>query len=300
MSDTAGGHIPELFGSDFLAKLKHLSLVAKKRAVGVRKGERRAIRKGSSVEFADYRDYTAGDDLRRVDWNAYARIDKLLLKLFEEEEELFIYILVDTSESMRYGDPIKLDYARRVAAALAYIGLTNQDRVSLATFSSKLTEQLGPLTGNKAIFQVFDFLAKAPSGGKTSFLDTLKTYARQIKRRGIMVIISDFLDESGIEAMMKNLLTSRFEALCLHLHSPEEEEPPLKGDLRLVDMETGEFRDVFVTKELAEEYKKAFNAYSEEIQKFCTKRAMNYVRASTSVDFDDLVMNVLRKGRFLR
>ena len=300
MSNGSDARIPELFGSEFLKKLEYLSLVAKKRAAGDRKGERRAIRKGSSVEFADYRDYTAGDDLRRVDWNAYARIDKLLLKLFEEEEELFIYILVDTSESMNFGSPKKLDYARKVAAALAYIGLSNQDRVSIATFSSKLTDQLGPVSGKRSVFQVFDFLAKSPTGGKTSFLDTLKTYARQIKRRGIMVIISDFLDESGIEAMMKNLLTSRFEALCLHLHSPEEEEPPQKGDLRLVDMETGEFRDVFVTKELAEEYKKAFNAYSDEIQKFCLKRAMSYVRASTEVDFDDLVMKVLRKGGLLR
>lgn len=289
-----------LFDSDFLKKLEYLSLVAKKRAVGERKGERRAIRKGTSVEFADYRDYTAGDDLRRVDWNAYARIDKLLLKLFEEEEELFVYILLDTSESMRYGKPSKLDYARKVAAALAYIGLSNQDRISLATFSSGVTEHIGPVSGKRSIFPIFEFLEKCPQGGGTSLGDTLKAYARQVKKRGLLVIISDFLDEAGLDVALKNLLTSRFEVLCLHLYAPEEQEPPLKGDLRLVDCETGEFRDVFVTKELVAEYKKAFNAYCETIQKFCLKRAMSYVGASTQVDFEDLVMKLLRKGGFLR
>jgi uncharacterized protein (DUF58 family) len=294
------GAVPDLFGSDFLKRLEYLSLVAKKRAAGDRKGERRALRKGTSVEFADYRDYTAGDDLRRVDWNAYARIDKLLLKLFEEEEELFVYVLLDTSESMRYGDPTKLDYGRKVAAALSYIALANQDRVSLATFSSQVSDAMGPVSGKRSIFPVFDFLARSQNGGKTSLADTLRAYARQVKRRGLLVVISDFLDEAGVEPAMKNLLTSRFEVLCLHLHSPEEEEPPMKGDLRLVDSETGEFRDVFITKELVAEYRKAFEAHGEAIQKFCLKRAMSYVRASTAVDFDDLVMKLLRKGGFLR
>jgi uncharacterized protein (DUF58 family) len=296
----SGAELPELFGSEFLKKLEYLSLVAKKRAAGDRKGERRALRKGTSVEFADYRDYVAGDDLRRVDWNAYARIDKLLLKLFEEEEELFVYVLLDTSESMLYGEPSKLDYARKVAAALAYVGLSNQDRVSIATFASQVNDHIGPSTGKKAIFPMFHFLAKPASGGRTDVSETIRAYTRQVKRRGLLVLISDFIDEAGIDAMLKNLLSSRFEVLCLHLYAPEEEEPPFRGDYRFVDSETGEFKDVFVTKELLDEYKKAFAAHGEAVQKFCLKRAMSYVRASTAVDFDDLVMKLLRKGGFLR
>jgi uncharacterized protein (DUF58 family) len=201
---------------------------------------------------------------------------------------------------MRYGAPTKLDYGRRVAAALSYIGLSNQDRISLATFSTGVSEQMGPVSGKRSIFPVFQFLESCPLGGRTSFADALRTYARQIKRRGLLVLVSDFLDESGIDAMLKNLLTSRFEVLCLHLYAPEEEAPPVKGDLRLVDSETGEFKDVYVTKELLEEYRRAFEAHGEAIQKFCLKRAMSYVRASTAVDFDDLVMKILRKGGFLR
>ena len=185
----------QLFDDEFLKKLEYLYIVSKKVFAGRIRAERRTRKVGAGIEFADHRKYSAGDDFRYIDWNIYGRLDRLLLRLFEEQEDLHIYILLDASVSMRIGDPVKLDYASKIAAALCYIGLANLDRVSIVPFSAQLhREQLPSARGKARIFKVFDFLSGIEPVGQTSLEASLKTFVAQTKRRGMAVVISDFYD----------------------------------------------------------------------------------------------------------
>ena len=239
----------------FLKKLEALSLVSKRVFAGQTKGERRSLKRGSSVEFADFREYSLGDDLRYVDWKAYGRLEKLFLKLFVEEEDLSIHLLIDTSQSMDFGSPLtKADYARRVAAALGYVALSEYDRVLLSSFSQTLGERLPPLRGKPGIFPFFQFLeTKLPVGGETRFGEALTRYAAQAKNVGIAVVLSDFFDPTHVQGI-KALLSRRFHVVLLHVLDEEEVHPTLTGDLRLIDSETGAAREVSISPHLLAQY----------------------------------------------
>lgn len=290
-----------LFDERFLKTLEHLHLVSRKVFSGNLRAERRTRKVGSGIEFADHRTYARGDDFRYIDWNLYGRLDKLLLRLFEEEEDLHIYILVDCSDSMSIGTPLpKLHYAMQVGAALTYVGLANLDRVSIIPFGDRLIDRLPPSRGKNRIFRVFDFLRKCDIGGQTQLAQCMKDFVTQNKRRGLAVVISDFYDPAGFEQGINTLRYHKFEPFVLQVYDLKEASPALHGDLTLVDCETGDTREVTVTKSLLEAYEKAHAQYCGELEAYCTKYAMPFFRTHTAIPFDELVLKIFRSGGFLR
>ncbi len=290
----------DLFDEQFLKKLEYLHVVSRKIFSGSLRAERRTRKVGSGIEFADHRRYTWGDDFRYIDWNVYGRIDRLLLRLFEEEEDLHIYILLDCSKSMMIGQPLKLHYAMQVAAALAYVGLANLDRVAVIPFSDKLHGRLPPARGKNRIFKVFDFFRNLPVGGHTHLDRCMRKFVHQNKRRGLAVLISDFYDPRGFEEGINALRYNKFEPFVLQVYDEKEANPSLHGDLTLVDCETGEAKEVTISKALLEAYKREHDKYCAEISEFCTARALAYFRTHTKIPFDELVLKIFRSGGFLR
>jgi len=290
----------ELFNEEFLKKLEYLHVVSRKVFAGRIKAERKTRKTGSGIEFADHRKYYSGDDFRYIDWNLYGRIDKLLLRLFEEEEDLYIYILIDCSKSMAIGNPMKLHYAMQVGAALGYIGLANLDRVAIIPFAETLKGRMPPARGKGRIFKIFEFLRNVEMGGDTSLGECLTKFVHQNKRRGLAVVISDFYDPRGFVEGINALRFNKFEPFLLQVYDEKEANPALHGDLTLVDCETGDVKEVTITKRLLEEYKVQHKLWCDELAEFCTARAMPYFRTHTGVPFDELVLRIFRIGGFLR
>lgn len=289
-----------LFDEQFLKKLEYLHVVSRKVFSGGVRAERRTRKVGSGIEFADHRRYTWGDDFRYIDWNVYGRVDKLLLRLFEEEEDLHIYILLDSSRSMLVGEPLKLHYAMQVSAALAYVGLANLDRVAIVPFSDKLHERLPPARGKSRIFKVFEFLRNVQAGGTTNLAECVSKLVHQSKRRGLVVLISDFYDPRGFEEGINTLRYHKFEPFVLQVYDQKEARPALHGDLALVDCETGEVKEVTISRSLLEAYMREHEKFCAELSDFCTARSIPYFRTHTGIPFDELILEVFRRGGFLR
>ena len=188
---------PALFDDEFLKKLEYLNILSKRMFAGQLNAERRTRKRGTGLEFADHRAYVPGDDFRYLDWKAYLRLNRLILKLFEEEEDLPVYLFIDTSRSMAYGQPSKMDYARKVAAALCYIGLANLDRVHVIAYADGVKDELAPQHGKSSIFKIFRFLADVQPSGETNGRKSFKTYCTETRRRGLAIVISDFFDQNG-------------------------------------------------------------------------------------------------------
>ncbi|MSP26743.1 MAG: DUF58 domain-containing protein [Myxococcales bacterium] len=295
----------ELFDDAFQRKLEHLALVSKRAFTGAMKAERRTKKIGSGVEFADHRAYAPGDDFRYLDWNAYQRFDRLLVKLFEEEEDLAIYFIVDNSRSMGFGaegpkSGLKLRYAKQLAAALAYVGLANLDRISIVTATDEITGRMEPTRNKRRIFRVFEFLRRTEANGDTDLGAALRTFAAQHKRRGLAVLISDLYDPAGFEQGINVLRYNHFEPFVLHVVDAKDARPELKGDLVLYDCETGDEREVTVTDKVLARYTEAYEKYLARVQRFCVKKQVSYFQADVSVPFDDLILRVFRRGGFLR
>ena len=301
------------FDQSFLKKLEYLHIVAKKVFAGRLRAERRSRKTGAGIEFADHRDYTPGDDLRYLDWAVYGRMGRLLLRLFEEEEDLYIYILVDSSTSMRLGAGsgsllsrssdgriAKLGYAAQVAAALAYVGLSNLDRVAVYEFADVLRGQLPAARGKGRIFKVFDFLSAMSPDGQTDLRTALTQFVHRTRRRGVAVVLSDFYDAAGYEEGLNLLRYHRFEPAVIQIIDPHEARPTLRGDLELVDMETGELRQVTLSAAQCQAYEREHAAYCAQLESFCKSRGIGYMRAETSQPFDELVLNALSRGGFVR
>ena len=284
----------DLLTPDFLRKIERLSLVAKRVFPGQTRGERRSSKRGASVEFADYRNYTTGDDFRRVDWNVYARLEKLFLKLFVEEEDLHVYILLDTSRSMDFGDPRKLLYGKQIAAALSYIALSNLDRVGLAALSGLTAAVLSPKRGKQSAFAVFEWLKSIRPSGRTQLAESLRDFSLHTARPGVAIVISDYLDpdyQKGLAA----LLSRKFEVTVLHVLDQDEVEPPLVGDLLLVDSETDERREITITQTLQRKYQARLQEFCGGIESFCARYGCNYVRVTSQSPFEDLILTYLRR-----
>ncbi|MFT4704698.1 MAG: hypothetical protein ACI81R_002405 [Bradymonadia bacterium] len=289
-----------LFNEEFLQKIELLHVISKKVFAGSPQATRRAKRLGSGIEVRDFRPYVAGDDLRHIDWNYYAATRDLLLRLFEEEEDLHIYFLVDVSASMSIGGGEKLRYAKRVAGALAYIGLANLDRVSVVPFGSTPLGQLPPSRGRGQIWKVFSFLEQEWSDERTDIGAALKRFAAQTKRPGLAVILSDFYDHAGIDAGVNALRYQRFEPLLFQVWDEAEANPALNGDLELVDCETKEGVRVTVTSRMLDDYRQAHARHMDRVASFAASKALLHFRAPIQLPFDELVLQVFRAGGFLR
>lgn len=290
----------EPFDDEFQRKLEMLALVSRRRVAGRMRAERRTRKTGSGVEFADYREYQPGDDFRALDWNVYQKFDKLLVRLFEEEEDLAIYFVLDTSRSMGFGTGAKFRYAKRILAALAYVGLANLDRVSIVAASSKLDGRMQETRGKARIFKVFRFLRAAKADGSTDLEVALRTFAAQNKRRGLAVVFSDLYDPKGFERGLNVLRYNKFDPYVVHVTDEREQRPALSGDVLLYDCETGEEREVTVTARVLEKYAEAYQEHLAAAERFCAGREVPYVRADVSQPEEELVLRMLRRGGFLK
>jgi uncharacterized protein (DUF58 family) len=286
------------FSNEFLLQLERVGFVSRRSHVGRVKGERKSPRKGSSVEFADYRPYEVGDDLRYVDWNAFARLNRLFLKLFVEEEDLCVHLLLDGSGSMDFGLPHKWEYTTRLAAGLAFVGFVNLERVAVGVFRDRLSEGRLPTRGRSQFLPFQEFLAGIKPGGPTAFNDAVRQYALRAKDPGLVVVISDFLDPAGYEQGLRALMERRFDLHVIQLLAPEEIEPTLGGDLELVDAESGEIREVSVDAETLRAYRRELDAYLGRLEAFCRAHELNYVRVTTDTPIEDLLLRRL-KGSLL-
>ncbi|MBL4845195.1 MAG: DUF58 domain-containing protein [Planctomycetes bacterium] len=289
-----------MIDQSFLSKIGKLDLVSRKILQGKIKGEKRSKKRGQSVEFADHRLYTPGDDLRFLDWNIYARLDKLMIKLFLEEEDLRVYLLVDSSKSMDYGRPNKLRYALKVAAALGYIGLVNNNRVGIGTFSTQLDRVFRPERGRRNLPKMIKFLEETVPEGRTDLGRACKRFAQEHRAKGVVILISDFLDRHGYEDAVRFFVARKMDVFCLQILAPQELDPPLTGDLKLVDSEDGQETEITISGPLLERYKANLAALMGGLREFCHKRGARYLSSSTALPFERLVLDQLRLHGVLR
>lgn len=295
----------DLFDNELLKKLELLDIQARRAFRGQMRGEKRSTRHGSSVEFADYRQYYPGDDFRRIDWNAFARFDNLLLKLFQEEEDLHLYLLCDASASMDFGRPNKFDYARKVCAALAYIALSSGDRVSIQTLGSRdeqppgVLDSIGPRRGKGSTFELFRFLEHASASGAADLSAAVGLLTARKAKPGVAVICSDLLLPDGYADAVKRLRYQGFEAMLVHLLSPEELEPQLTGDLRLTDSETGDHVDVSPTPRLLKTYAAQLHRFRETARATAAKHGTDYLFTSTAAPLEQFVLTWMRRSNLL-
>jgi uncharacterized protein (DUF58 family) len=285
------------FEDDFLKKLEYLHVVSKRAFVGQNRADRRAPKRGRGLEFADHRQYAAGDDFRHIDWKAYKRLNRLLLRLFDEEQDLPIYLFIDASRSM--SEPAKFDQARRIAAALCYIGLAHLDRVTILTFGGTLGNETMPGRGKGRIFRVFDQLERLETSGTTDLRETFKQFASRDRQQGLAVVISDFLDPKGFEPGLKILASMKHDVFVVHIASQTDRNPGALGEVRFVDAETGELRDVDVTPALARAYHDVWETHAAELELFCGRYNLGYIRADAERAFEQIILHTFRKGRFL-
>lgn len=284
-----------LFDSDFLKKLEYLSLVSKRVFRGQLLAQRRTMQLGGGIEFADHREYTPGDDFRYLDWNVFARHGDLLLKRFQEEEDLHVYILLDASRSMALGDPPKFDYARRVAAALAYIALAELDRVAITMIAGDLVADFPLTRGKGRILALLDFLEnQKPEGTLSDLARAAAAFTRRGRRRGLVIVISDLFDPAGFERGLDILRHHGHELHLVQIHDPRDADPRFKGDVELYDVETDQIERVTVTERNLKQYRRVFAEFLESVKTYCNTYGVGGARSSTEVPFDELLLRMMR------
>jgi uncharacterized protein (DUF58 family) len=299
-----------IFDEVTLRKLTQLSLVAHQLRSGWLKGERRSVKRGNSIEFADYRNYTPGDDLRRLDWNIYARLDRPYLKLFQEEEDLVVHVLLDVSQSMDFGEGEynKFSYAVRLAAALGAITLANNDWLSLNMMSQsgadkteeKVLSQFGPTRGQFNTLNMLQFMDHQKPAGQTDLSLSIHNYLVNTRRPGLAFVISDLFSSSSYHEGLAQLQGRGFEVMILHVLAPEEIDPSLAGDLRLLDIETGQPQDVSVDAEMRQLYRQRLETWRTAIQDDCKKRGARYLAINTAQPWDRIVLQEMRQVGILK
>ncbi len=295
-----------LLSPAFMHRLERLDVMSRKMLRGKLQGERRSKKKGQSVEFADYRSYVVGDDLRHIDWNLYARLDKLFLRLFMEEEDLSVSIVLDITKSMDFGEPNKLLYAKRVAAALGYIGLSHYNRVNLYTFADSVADMAQGMRGRRPIPRMLNFLqdlepvaGENVSGNLAAACKRLSMIQRQ---PGVIILLSDFFDKGDVAEALRYLGGEKHDVYAIQLLAPQEVDPAkgnILGDLRLRDIEDGDIAEVSVSPALLRRYKTNLQAYCQHVREQCLKRGVAYMISETDVPFETLVLKYLRQRGLL-
>lgn len=293
--------LPEMIRRRF----EPLMLVAKTIRAGSMKGERRSIKRGTSIEFADYRNYTPGDDLRKLDWNVYARLEKPYIKLLEDEEDLAVHLLLDISASMDWpnaedsetGDAEynKLLFAKRLFASLAYISLTTGDRVMMSGISDRGLKQFGPVRGRAQVVQMLRYVYQLQAGGITDLNDRLRDYAIRERRKGLVILITDMFSPTGYVEGLNHLMGKGHEIVVIHLLSPDEVKPPLAGDLSLIDIETGKMQEVTVDADMRSIYQQRLTGWLNDIRDTCSRKNIHYVMVETDIPFEKVILFELRK-----
>jgi uncharacterized protein (DUF58 family) len=285
-----------LLDPDFIQRLARLRLLVRRRFAGTAGGSRRSKRRGASVEFADHRAYAPGDDVRRIDWNAYARLEELVLRLYVAEEDLTVYLLVDRSASMAFGDPPKLESAKRLAAALAYVALSGSERVAVVPFGDGPDVPLPPTRGKRRVGHVLRYLDAIEPSGETSLTRTVDRFLARRPRPGLVAIIGDLLDPAGWTRPLDRLLSEKHEPAIFHVLSHEELDPPRGGDFAFVDAERGTSVEVSLDRRAREAYAKRLRGFLGEVEAYAKKRGLSYVRVEGDLALEEALMGYLRAG----
>jgi uncharacterized protein (DUF58 family) len=292
--------VDSLLDESFLQQLERLRLLAQRGITGQTRGEHVAWRSGTSLEFLDFRKYQLGDDFRYIDWNIYGRLDKLFIKLFHAEEDRTIHILLDSSASMGFGKPSKDLVAKKLAAALSYIGLSNLDRVGVISFARELGEALLPARGKQVYLSVLKYLQYLAPESETDFNSCLTEYAVSCKRPGIAIVLSDLMDPKGVEKGLAALTYAKFDVALIQVLDKEELSPSSSGHLIIKDVETGESKTITLDEELATLYKQRLQDFNENIREFCLKRGIGYYLYNTSIPFEQFLLDYLTRGTLLK
>ena len=311
--------IEELLDPATMGRLDRLDLLSRKVFAGTLPGERRSKRRGQSVEFDDYRQYVPGDDLRHIDWNVFARLDRLFIKLFLEEEDLGLHLALDFSASMNAGEPNKVVFCQRLAMSLGYIGLTKNNRVSATAFGGDKLVRMGECRGRHQTQRLGQFLLSAPDdldtpgarapGPGADFTGAMRAIGQRTSGKGVLVVLSDFLFHEGYEDGVRSLTASRgWDVYCLQVLAPDEIDPEkadggagaIMGDLKLTDIETGANAEVTITAGLLEQYKGALEKYCNDLADHCAARDMNCALIRTDTPIETLLLDTLRKRGMLR
>jgi uncharacterized protein (DUF58 family) len=299
---SAAAPVSVRFDERFLRKLEYLAVVTKRASLGQLRAERRSRRVGGGIEFADHRDYVAGDDLRTIDWNLYGRMQRLLVRLFEEDEDLSIDVLFDASASMGMGAPPKIDLGMQVGAALAYVGLAGLDRVAITPVTETLGDGLPPARGKAHILPMLRFLDGVAAGGRTSLAAAVRGFLARHRRhrRGLVILVSDFYDPTGYREALDLLRYHRFEIVVIQISAAEEAHPALRGDITVRDVETGEERELTVSAAALEAYERRHAALVRGLEGFCRERGIPCFPVLSDQPFDAVVLRVFRAGGLLR
>lgn len=289
-----------LLSPQLMSQLERLELVSRKIFRGRMKGERKSQRKGQSVEFSDFRNYVPGDDLRFIDWNLYARLDRLFLKLFLEEEDLHFFTLIDASASMDFGEPSKLAFAKQLAAALGFIGLCRSDRVKIEALGGARSQPAPVLRGRKSLWRMLEYLEGIRPELNVPLAEGIRDFCLRNAGKGIVVLISDLMDKNGYESALRWLIAQRLDIYVIHVLSPAELRPDLQGDLKLVDCEDRDMTELTISRPLLDRYEKTLAAFVNGAREFCSRRGVSYVMASSQTPVEDLVATYLRKRGLVR
>ena len=289
-----------LLDSAFLQRLETLSLLSRKRFRGTQRGDRRSLALGRGLEFDDYRAYQLGDDYRYIDWHVVSRLDRLFVKIFSEEEDLDVSLLVDTSRSMAAGTPSKLTLAKQLAAAIGYIGLVNLDRVGVSAFASTVESRLERLRGRARAFDLLRYLEGLEPSGETDLALVMRLHTGTVRRRGMLILLTDLLDPRGYERALLLARHRRLQIYLIHILADDEIAPLLAGDLRLIDVETRRAVEITVDAEALRAYASTRDAFLRGIERFCFRHGIDYLRSTTSVPLDRLVLRWLRQGGLLQ
>jgi len=308
-----GSSKKNLLDPAFLKRLELLKIQARRTFAGTMRGERRSKRRGASVEFSDFRKYEAGDDFRHVDWNIYARLERLMLRQFVEEEDVRIDILIDQSGSMHFGSPItKFDFAVRAAAALAFLAVSGLDRVGISTFDSLARARLRAMRGRGHLLAALSFLedlseefasdSSAVESDEqvitaTNLAAVLRAYQKATPRAGVLFVISDFLDTGDFQKEMKMLAHRGFDVNLLQVLASEEVNPELGGDLLVIDAETGEEREITVNDRALAAYKDSLSRFTDLLAAFCRSCGIGYLMATSDEAFEDALLKNLIESR---
>ena len=292
--------LSDLLDSKFMARLDALDIVSRKILQGRSQGERRCKRRGSGVEFADHRPYVIGDDLRFVDWNIYGRLEQLFLKIFLVEQDLSVQVVLDVSASSATGEPPKALAIKRLGAALAYVAMVNNSRVSVSLFADGVVGQLPNMRGRNYIGRMADFLLNADCQGPSNFAKACRQLTAARTGTGVMIVVSDFFFKEGYDEALRRLISRNYDLYCIQMLSPQEVSPPLSGDLKLIDVEDFDDAEITMSSALLDYYKKNLAAYCTELQTFCRKRGATYAMTDSSKPIETFMLNYLRRRGLLR
>ncbi len=284
--------ISEDITKDYLYKIDHINMNLSNKINAAYSGTRKSNAKGISLEFSDYRDYTMGDDLRRIDWNGYGRFDKLFLKLFMEEKQATINIFVDSSKSMEFGNPEKSYYAKMLAASLSYMALKNTDKVNIFACGEKILEQKRNIKTKNQFLSVVHFLDNLETSANTTLSHALSETKNMRLGSGLSIILSDFYSTDGIQEGIKYLQNQKQDVILIHILSREEESPSVEGVVKLIDAETKNVREIAITHQIKNRYDIALQKYKNELKTFCYKRGLTYYFTTTEVPVFETLNNI--------